>query len=195
MHHLITPVVAREHQSDIPRSVRAAQYGSESAWERLVTEFTPTLQRIATGLGLRACDVDDVVQITWLDAYRHVGRLTQPLAFAGWLATTLRHNASRHRRSTARETLIDAPLVDLAHDDGVLERLALKQRAQALGEAVRRLPPRQRDVLEALLAGSGRTYSQASAELGVPIGTIGPTRARSFARLRTDKAFVAAVAA
>ena len=195
MHDLITPVFAREYQSDIPHSVRAAQQGSESAWERVVIEFTPTLQRIAAGFGLQACDVDDVVQITWLDAYRHLGGLTQPLAFAGWLATTVRRNAWKRRRAAARETLVDAPPVELAHEHGAFETLVLEQRARALHEALQRLPAHQRDVLEALLATPSTTYNEAAAQLGVSIGTIGPTRSRSLDRLRSDEAFVAAVAA
>ncbi len=195
MHHLITPIVARQYQSDIPRSVRAAQRGSEPAWEHLVSEFTPTLQRIAAGFGLQACDVEDVVQITWLDTFRHLGRLTQPLAFAGWLATSVRRNAWKRRHLAAREMPIDTPLLDRPHEDGAFETLIVEQRARALGEAIRRLPAHQRDLLEALLASPHATYREAAASLGVPMGTVGPTRARSIERLRTDMTFVAAVAA
>jgi RNA polymerase sigma factor (sigma-70 family) len=193
VNHLITPLLARE--TELGRSVRAAQQGSDPAWERLVRELTPTLRRIASSRGVRGADLDDVVQTTWLDAYRGLGGLRQPNAIMGWLATTTRRNASTTRQSAARELPSEAPEPNGHHEDETLEAVEREQRAHALRAAVRRLPAHQCELLEALLDHPLASYQELAAALEVPIGSIGPTRGRSLERLRDDAAFAQAIAA
>ena len=193
MNHLITPLLVRE--TELGRSVRAAQQGSDPAWERLVRELTPILRRIASSRGVRGADLDDVVQTTWLDAYRGLGGLNQPNAVVGWLATTARRNASTTRQSAARELLSEGSELDGRYEDETLEDVAREQRARALRAAVRRLPPHQRELLETLLDHPLASYQDVASTLGVPIGSIGPTRGRSLERLREDPEFAQAVAA
>jgi DNA-directed RNA polymerase specialized sigma24 family protein len=56
----------------------------------------------------------------------------------------------------------------------------------ALRAAVKRLPDRERAILDALnhVADS---YAQISRSLDIPLGSIGPTRERALARLRRDR--------
>jgi RNA polymerase sigma factor (sigma-70 family) len=192
VNHLITPLLARE--TELGRSVQAAQQGSDPAWERLVRELTPALRRIASSRGVRGADLDDVVQTTWLDAYRGLGGLRQPNAILGWLATATRRNASTTRQRAARELPSEAPDLDGLHEDETLEAVEREQRAHALRAAVRRLPAHQRELLEALLDHPLASYQELAAALDVPIGAIGPTRGRSLERLREDAAFARAIA-
>jgi RNA polymerase sigma factor (sigma-70 family) len=175
------------------RAVRAAQRGRQSAWHELVREFTPTLRRIAARFGLRPCDVDDVVQDTWLDAVRGLRQLSEPAAFVAWITTCLRRNAFKRRALTAGEQLVEAP-PERTEPSGIWEQITRAHDARALGAAVVRLPANQRAVLQAFLVTPAASYHELAATLELPIGSIGPTRARSLARLRRDEHLIAALA-
>jgi RNA polymerase sigma factor (sigma-70 family) len=171
----------------IPELARAAQAGDVTAWERLVAEFTPLLRRVARSYGLQHHDVDDAVQLVWMRAWASIGNLHEPAAIAGWLITTTRRCALRVRQAAERELPVDA----LGEDDpargpSVDQRLIEQERAAALHAAIGRLPQRQRTIVEALLGDLPGGYQQIAEEIRMPIGSIGPTRARSFARLRGD---------
>jgi RNA polymerase sigma factor (sigma-70 family) len=180
---------------DIAGWVRSAQQGNPQAWDRLVAEFTPRLRSVIRGYGLRPDDVDDAMQLTWMRAWASIGTVHEPAAIAGWLATTARRTAMRVRQHALREIPVD----EVFHEQPVRgpsleDEVILAQRAAALRRAVRRLPGHQRTVLEALLADQAGPYRDIAGEIGVPIGSIGPTRARSVARLRNDAELLLAVA-
>jgi RNA polymerase sigma factor (sigma-70 family) len=186
MHNLVTPVVAREHALQLARD--ASRDARERAWQDVVREFTPTLRGIVRGYGFQPADVDDVVQLTWLQAHARIVSLRDPSAFPGWLAQIARRCAIRERRRPSRrEHLIDAiPEEAERVGDTVEDAVAATERRDAVRAAVERLPARQRAVIEALLASDWAGYDEVADRLGMPIGSIGPTRARSLARLRGD---------
>ena len=78
-----------------------------------------------------------------------------------------------------------------------MERAELRA---AVTAALATLPPRRRELLAALFADDGRSYARIAHDVGIPVGSIGPTRARALAHLRrlverravrcTDPAFV-----
>jgi DNA-directed RNA polymerase specialized sigma24 family protein len=83
----------------------------------------------------------------------------------------------------------------LVHDDATLkedvtgepevgERLLAEERAQAVREALSRLPWRWRQLVELLMADPPASYAEISDQLGLPVGSIGPTRGRCLERLR-----------
>ena len=70
------------------------------------------------------------------------------------------------------------------HQPEVDERLLADERAQAVREALARLPWRWQRLLELLMADPPASYAEISDQLGLPVGSIGPTRGRCLARLR-----------
>jgi DNA-directed RNA polymerase specialized sigma24 family protein len=72
----------------------------------------------------------------------------------------------------------------VAHHPEVDERLLADERAQTVREAMSRLPSRWQRLLELLMADPPTSYTEISDQLGLPIGSIGPTRGRCLARLR-----------
>ena len=175
--------------------VRAAQRGNERAWTQLVTRWSPTIRRVARRYGFNAHDVDDVVQTTWLQAYRHLGTLNAPTAFPGWIAAIARRTALKRLQQDTREVLVDAlPAPMPSQEPSLLDALIESEREVALHGAIMRLPPRQRDLLSAMLADPCEDYRGISARLRLPIGSIGPTRARSVARLQRDPVLARALA-
>jgi RNA polymerase sigma factor (sigma-70 family) len=173
---------------------RCAAGGDGRAWNHLVARFEPLLRGVLRGYRLDRADVDDVLQTTWLRAFRHIGTLRDPAALGGWLVITARREALRLLQREVREVLTDAPAVLDVPDWASAEVVALeRERGRAVHGAVRRLRGRQRDVAGTLLARPGISYDEMSELLDMPIGSIGPTRERAFRRLRRDAELLAVV--
>jgi RNA polymerase sigma factor (sigma-70 family) len=154
------------------------------AWMRLIARHDRALRGIARSYRLGAADVDDVVQVTWTRLYQHIDRLRDPSAIAGWLATTTRREAMHVLQRSVRERPVDdfewGTADDTARPDVAL--LAAEER-EILGRAVAGLPGRQRDLLALLATDADADYARVSATLDMPVGSIGPLRARGLSRL------------
>jgi DNA-directed RNA polymerase specialized sigma24 family protein len=74
--------------------------------------------------------------------------------------------------------------VAAVHEPPVDERLLAAESAQVVRDALSRLPSRWQLLLEMLMADPPMPYADISDELGLPVGSIGPTRGRCLARLR-----------
>jgi len=167
--------------------VRAARAGDADAWTRLVGCFDSALRSIARSYRLAPDDVDDAVQTTWLELLEAIGRIREPAAVGAWLATVTRHNALRTHRLHLREQLTDDPCLGASPDvDGPEERVLAAERRMVLADAVKRLPHRHRRLVTVLLTQPALDYRQVGEQLSMPVGSIGPIRARALARLARD---------
>jgi DNA-directed RNA polymerase specialized sigma24 family protein len=102
--------------------------------------------------------------------------------------TAARRQSLRTRQRETREVLTDEPIgEELPAPNSTDERLLQAERASALRDAVRRLPTRQRDLLEALMSTPDCSYAEVARTLDMPVGSIGPTRERGLSRLRRDE--------
>lgn len=163
---------------------RAAQ-GDQHAWNELVEEHSRLLWSVARSFRLDAADANDVVQTTWLRLLEHLDRIEDPTRLVGWLVTTARREAMRVLRRSGRErpviedTVLDRP------DDGPPVDTALLQdeRNRALWEAFSRLGEKCRRLLRVAVT-HPQAYDEISEALGMPIGSIGPTRRRCLTQLR-----------
>lgn len=182
--------VADDAERALAELVRAAGAGDGRAWERLHARLDPTLRSIARSYRLSPSDVDDAVQATWVQLVSHIGRLRDPAAVAGWLATTTRRECLRLLQAPVRERLTDDPELGDGADafaDPLHELLAAERRV-ALAGALGTLPRRHRRLMVLLLAQPTMDYDTVSTTLGMPRGSIGPIRKRSIARLRCHPA-------
>jgi RNA polymerase sigma factor (sigma-70 family) len=167
--------------------VRHASGGDMQAWERLVDQFSRLIWSITAEFKLVETDAADVVQTTWLRLLEHIGRLEYPERVGSWLAATARHECLRSLAAHKRVVLGNdhVELDDaVAHEPEVDARLLADERAQVVRDALSHLPRRWQRLLELLMADPPASYAEISDELGLPIGSIGPTRGRSLARLR-----------
>ena len=178
--------------SALEHTMAAAASHSAWAWTALVERFGARVRGVARRHGLGAHDVDDVAQATWLRLYERIGDVREPEAVGGWLETTARRESLRVLRSGSREQLVDGEIVGLEPDEPVNEqRIVAAERDAALRSSVEELPGRQRAVLTLMLSEPSLEYADISRSLGIPHGSIGPTRQRGLARLRQDKTLVA----
>src|SRR4051794_21734984 len=175
----------RPDAASLDALVAAAARGDDAAWNDIVARFGPQLYRIARRSGLGSHEAQDAVQETWLQLLRNLNGLRDPEAVGGWLATTVRHESFRQHRRFGRETPEQTcPHVETSsiHDD--LAELSADECRAALERALAWLSPLQRSMMTELLAET--SYTEIARRLDMPIGSIGPTRARCFARLRLD---------
>lgn len=132
-------------------------------------------------------DAADAAQITWLRLLQHIDRLEHPARVGSWLAATARNVCLRSVAARKRIVLVhdDMGLNDVAaHQGEVDERLLADERAQVVREALSRLPPQWQQLLELLMSDPPASYAEISEQLGLPVGSIGPTRGRCLAKLR-----------
>jgi RNA polymerase sigma factor (sigma-70 family) len=173
--------------------VRSAADGDQAAWKALVTRYGWLVWSAARGYGLGRADAEEVFQTTWLRLTEHLTRLKEPERVGAWLATTARREAARVVRARARVTVTDdSGLLDRGTDSDSPERLVLESeeataeltRARQVWSAFQQLSDRCRELLRLLTAVPRISYLEIAATLQVPVGSIGPTRARCLARLR-----------
>ena len=167
--------------------VRGAAAGDRRSWERLVDQFARLIWSITADFKLAESDAADVAQTTWLRLLEHIDRIEYPDRVGSWLAATARNECLRSLAARKR--------VILAQDDEVLtgvvasvpevdERILADERDQVVRDALSRLPRRSQRLLELLMADPPTSYAEISNEMGLPVGSIGPTRGRCLAQLR-----------
>jgi RNA polymerase sigma factor (sigma-70 family) len=181
------------HLEDLSATVRAAAAGDERAWGRLVMRFGAALRAVARRHRLNHADQEEVVQRTWLCLVEQIHTLRDPTAVAGWLVTTAHRECLRLHRTQAREVL-EAELPVAVERSTVDDIVIAAERAAALHAAVDRLPQRHRSLLRLQLARPALDYGEIGGALGMPVGSIGPTRGRSLAHLRWDAGLLKTVA-
>jgi RNA polymerase sigma factor (sigma-70 family) len=178
----------------LERVVSAAAAGDDRAWALLHHRFATRIRAVARGYRLAPQDVDDVAQTTWLRLFEHVGTMRDASAVGAWLETTARRESFRLLRRAKRERPTDDAALTERPTEAVAERrLMAAERRTALDAGLRQLPGRQRRLLVEMFAEPTASYAAISESLGMPIGSIGPTRARSLARLRRDRELVSVI--
>lgn len=157
------------------------------AWERLVDQFSKLIWSITVEFRLVESDAADVVQTTWLRLLEHIHRIEYPDRVGSWLAATARNECLRSLAAHKRVVLgHDTDDMEEAPAPGaeVDERLLAAERDQTVRDAMSRLPTRWQRLLEMLMADPPVPYTEISDQLGLPVGSIGPTRGRCLERLR-----------
>ena len=167
--------------------VGAAASGDQYAWEGLVAEFTPLVLGVAHAHRLNDADAADVVQTTWLRLVERFGQIRDPERIGAWLATTASRESGRVLRRAKRQIVTDQ-LPEACADDDVDGRLATQERNAAVRRAFRRLRESDQALLSRLVSDPAPSYEQIGRILEIPVGSIGPTRARSLTRLRREAA-------
>jgi len=168
--------------------VAAAADGQPQAWRELIDRYAVLVRSVCRSHRLSDADADDVAQLTWLRAVEHIGRLRDPERFGAWVATTARRECLRvlqgRKRVVPTCDEVRNPLF-AAHVDEDDIALAAERRV-AVRQALRVLPDRQRTLLRLLHSESEPSYEDIGRRLGMPIGSIGPTRGRALERLRKE---------
>jgi RNA polymerase sigma factor (sigma-70 family) len=177
--------------------VMRARNGDQQAWDALVERYAPLIWSICRRYRLGSADAEDVNQSVWLTLVDQLAALREPAALPGWLATTTQRECGRVLRAARKPQagwyVLDAE--DIADEQAVTaeEELLQTERHAALREAFTYLPPSCQQLIAMLIQDPPVPYVQISAELGIPVGSIGPTRRRCLAKLRQHPAIAALI--
>lgn len=176
---------------DVGALLAAASAGDRVAWATLVDRYSGLLWSVARSYRLAEQDAADVLQTAWMRLLEHLDRIEDPQRLGAWLATVARHEIHRmHRRSvrtvpTADEVALDAAAGPAPGPD--LPALSA-DRDRLLWDAFAEISARCQDLLRLVVTGTPErdalSYRDAATTLGVPIGSLGPTRMRCLTELR-----------
>jgi RNA polymerase sigma factor (sigma-70 family) len=177
--------------------VASARDGDVRAWDALVERYAPLIWSICRKYRLDRADADDVGQGVWLHLVDQLGKIREPAALAGWLATTTRRECGRLVRAAygphAVAYALDAENMADAHSDVAEQEVLAAERHAALREAYSHLPMECQRLVAMLTADPPVPYAEISATLAMPVGSIGPTRSRCLDRIRRYPAIAALI--
>jgi RNA polymerase sigma factor (sigma-70 family) len=160
--------------------------GSATAWAEVVARYRGLVRARIASFRLQPCDAADAEQATWMRLAEHAHRIHTADALPGWLAVVARREClAILRRGAAGPVLAHDAAVERVDPAAPVEEQVLDRvEARAVWLAVERLPARQRDLVHALFGAAPLPYEEIVARMGIPAGSIGPTRARALGRLR-----------
>lgn len=165
--------------------------GDDKAWKAFMSDQGRVILLVARRMGLGPEERDEVFQNTCLSVLRFLDGLKKPEKLNSWVYTIAHRHAldakkGRGRSSGWGESPGNHPLdefPDAGPDD--LEVLERVERVDQLHRAMEALPEGCRGLLTALYLDPSRpSYEEISRRSGMPVGSIGPTRARCLNKLR-----------
>ena len=173
---------------DLARLIADAIAGDKRAWQLLHRRYAPLVANTAARFRLSNTDAEDVSQTVWLKLVRSLKDIRQPEALPGWIVTTTSREALRVLRSNRLSLPFD-PLADprLLQIDvtAPYEDPHGTDHRRILHSMIDDLKPEHRELIRMLFTEPRIPYTEISRRLGIPIGSIGPTRARCLRRLRS----------
>jgi len=169
--------------------VARAADGDEGAWDEIVDRYAPLVWSICARYRLSAVDIEDVGQTIWAGLVTQLGKLREPAALPGWLATTTRRECLRVLRESQRYEPFggepDDDVLAAEADPGLVEEEILRaERHARLRAALAELPEDSQRLLTLLVSDPPLSYAEISDRLGIRPGSIGPMRGRCLDRLR-----------
>jgi RNA polymerase sigma factor (sigma-70 family) len=187
--------------------VESATKSDEEAWEQLVGRYQPLINAISRRHRLAPSDAHDVSQYVWMQLLGHINTLREPRALPGWIAATTKHRCyeilRNHKRSVSVDPLLigRAELVDMAARRtnseshlAVDDELLRAEQRRAVRQGLAELSETQQQLLLLLVADPPIPYNEISRRMKLPVGSIGPTRARLLKKLRKSNAVRALMA-
>jgi RNA polymerase sigma factor (sigma-70 family) len=187
-----TPHLARLDESgpEIGLLLERAAAGEESAWHEIVHRYAPLIWSVCRRYRLSTAAAEDVAGTVWLRLVDGLNTIREPAALPGWLVTVTKRECVILLRKQDRETTLDDPY--LADSEAATDSwLLAEERRIALRDAFTRLPEPDRRLLSLLFSDPPTPYAEISAILGMPVGSIGPTRQRCLDRLRRSPSLAA----
>lgn len=160
--------------------------GANHELDALVQAVTPILWHTARSCGLDSQSAEDVVQTTWLTLVRSRDSIKDAQAVLQWLIVTARRESWRVSSAQRRVDPVDFEDFDpVARPDDAPEATVLRTaRERMLWTHISTLSARCQQLLRVIAFAEKPDYAAVSKALGMPVGSIGPTRGRCLAQLR-----------
>jgi RNA polymerase sigma factor (sigma-70 family) len=172
------------HRSD-PELIKACQRGDQTAWDQLVERYGRLVYSIPRRYRLNEADSDDVFAAVWASVFRKLDSLRDDTRLSAWLITTAHRESWRVGKKRGTYQHLNETIADVSEPS--TDQAETWERQHVVREALRQLGGRCEELLTALFLeqGGGEANYQIIAErLGMPVGSIGPTRARCFRKMQ-----------
>lgn len=169
------------------RSFRAWKDGDRTALDQLVRAVTPVLWQVVRAYGLDHATAEDVVQSTWMTLIKRSEQVRDDQAVLRWLTVSARREAWRVAQQRARANPTEDTAIEMAlpaarsPEAEVLESDTWRRLWAHVGE----LDERCQRLLRVVAFAERPDYASLAQEMSMPMGSIGPTRSRCLAKLRT----------
>jgi RNA polymerase sigma factor (sigma-70 family) len=170
--------------------------GESNAWQMIVHRYGRLVHSVPIRYGLSRSEAEDVGQEVFWALAQQLERIEDPDRLGGWLLTTARRISWRlmqQRRQeqpnaaadVAETEIVVGRLVQSTSAPTYAELLSSWERQEALQAGLARLAVRCRELISLIFLDAGEpSYDEISEQLGMPKGSIGPTRNRCLAQLR-----------
>lgn len=166
------------------RAFAAYRAGERERLAELVELVSPVLWQAARAQGAAAATCEDAIQTAWLQLVDHADTIAEPAAVLGWLVVVVKREVWRLARGGHREVVEEIPDAPAQQLDPESESI-LSERQQILWNHIGSLPARCQELLRVIAFAERPDYAAIATALGMPVGSIGPTRGRCLQKLRT----------
>ena len=162
--------------------------GDSAALDDLVRLLSPVLWQVVRASGLDRDTAEDVVQTAWLALVRSGESISEPRAVAGWLCTTARREAWRVGKQSTRQLPVEEETIarKLPDEPAPEGQVVLDDDNARLWAALKKVSERCQQLLRIVATEARPDYSVIATDLGMPVGSIGPTRGRCLEKLRHE---------
>jgi RNA polymerase sigma factor (sigma-70 family) len=172
--------------------VAACLAGEVAAWDALIRRYQSFIYGLALRMGLSSPDAEDVFQDVSLKLYQHLDELRDAWRLSGWLAAVVRQEVWRRWRRKSAVPLSDLPgggwsLLEAESGPSTPspeEEVLALERQHLVRECFDALPRECRRLLGLLYGPESPSYAETARRLAMPVGSIGPRRARCLERLK-----------
>jgi len=175
--------------------VARCQRGDAAAWRVLVQRYQRLVYAVARRAGMDEHGAADVFQVVFTRLVEHLPRLREADKLQAWIVTTAKREVLAHWRRGKRTVSMTgdteggdpAAAFDVADGAAIPEdMLADLQQVHRLRLALERMDERCRTLLKLVFRDDDEAlpYDEVARQLGMPVGSIGPTRARCLGKLR-----------
>jgi RNA polymerase sigma factor (sigma-70 family) len=164
--------------------LHACRRGDPTAWQSILDRYERLVYSIPLNFGLSHADADDVAQSTFTALIRSLDAIEDEDRLGAWLGTVARRQTWRLVERRRREAPDDHSGLDrVASDEESRTRV---EHLEWVHQGLTRMDARCRHLIEALYFDEGDpAYTEVAERFGIPVGSIGPTRARCLQKMRT----------
>ncbi|HEU4509642.1 MAG TPA: sigma-70 family RNA polymerase sigma factor [Pyrinomonadaceae bacterium] len=169
--------------------VSACRRGDQLAWEKLIRRYQRLIYTIPLRAGLSEDQAAEVFQDVFTTLFQRLHDIEQPERLQAWLVTTARRKTLRSiskQRTRPGSDALPPNESAAVHDEAPLpdEKLIILEEQHRIRVAMALLDDRCQRLLEMLFYRTEPpSYAEIAAVLGIPEGSVGPTRARCLRKL------------
>jgi len=160
--------------------------GDPAAWDEILRRYGKLVSTTVRSFRLQQADAVDAMQMTWLRLAENAHRVQFPERLGGWLATTARRECLHILRQAKLAPIFTDVAPEPAFDPSVgpEQRVIDAETTQTLRKLIEELSPLRRTLIRMLFTDNPCSYDEVARITGMPLGGIGPTRARALRQLR-----------